>query len=200
MIICLAFGLIACSKKDNDTEKAEATKEKRVQLKSGYDGVTEIMFPVPLGNKASNSDYDADNIKYRTNCPSSFMGIVGNNVDCKLYIGEDDIEDADSLTTDDIADIVNNMYMIEYKTDFKVLDQQNVELSGMGREAVQYTVFVKGGSKEFDHNLIGTYFMFNNKLYHAIIERYNSEFLEREISDYNELLQGIEEVNYKEEE
>lgn len=204
LILCLSFVSVACSKNEKGSNK-EATQNdsketKNVQLEDGYSGVEEITFPVPYGNDETNSDYDEDDLSFGVTCPSSFSGIIGNDIDCRLYIDAKDISDVtdtDSMTTDDISDVVKNIYMVTYKMDFNIVDQKNIELPGLGIKAVQNTLFVKGSAKDFDHNDIETYFVYNKKLYKVCITRYHSEFSYEEISEYDTLLQGIEKVNYE---
>ncbi len=190
VIFCLALVSFACSKKEDKIETVEAKPEIR-NLPDGYFGIYEIMFKVPYGNDSVNSDYDVEEMKYKAYMPTSFKGIINGDDHCYLYVDGDDTELPDGLSMDDITDIIDKTYMIDYKMDYTILDQEIIELSGIGVQAVQNTVIVKS---DLENNFIGTYFVYNNKLYIIKMSRYDSNFSELDINEYEKFLTRIEEV------
>ncbi len=217
IFVCLAVGSVACGRKETEADTAEANREEAKpeirNLQEGYFGVDDIMFPVPYRMDSTNSDYNPDEMRFHAYMPTQFRGWMDENDDCELRISaydptntedmsnEDiahlfrDLYDIRDMDTDGITELVNKIYEIYYVDDeYYLKDQQYIELSGLGIEAVRNIVHVDSSNLDF----IKTYFVFKNKLYVVSMERWDNRyervFPDEQIEIYDNLLQEIVEV------
>jgi hypothetical protein len=220
LLVCLAVGSVGCGRKETDTDTVEVdqedTKLEIRNLQEGYFGVHDIMFPVPYRMDSTNSDYNPDEMRFHAYMPTQFRGWMDENDDCELRISaydpsntedmssEDiahlfrDLYDIRDMDTDGIVELVNKIYEINYVEDeYYLKDQQYIELSGLGIEAVRNIVHVDYASN-LEEDFIKTYFVFKDKLYVVAMDRWENRFErvfpDEEIEIYDSLLQEIVEV------